>query len=143
MLDVIYYLSGRRGSNPRHSAWKADALPTELLPHFFIVGNFTFAKVKIIFISCKYFLYFFKKSGESRIRTYEAEATELQSVPFSHSGISPNFFKRASRGIRTHDPEITNHVLWPTELWRQFKILKELLSYLRLLISSFAVANIG
>ena len=89
------------------------------------------------------FSLFFKKSGESRIRTYEAEATELQSVPFSHSGISPNFFKRASRGIRTHDPEITNHVLWPTELWRQFKILKELLSYLRLLISSFAIANIG
>ncbi len=25
--------SGRRGSNPRRSAWKADALPTELLPH--------------------------------------------------------------------------------------------------------------
>ena len=25
--------SGRRGSNPRPSAWKADALPTELLPH--------------------------------------------------------------------------------------------------------------
>ena len=24
--------SGRRGSNPRHSAWKAEALPTELLP---------------------------------------------------------------------------------------------------------------
>jgi hypothetical protein len=24
--------SGRRDSNPRHSAWKADALPTELLP---------------------------------------------------------------------------------------------------------------
>jgi hypothetical protein len=24
--------SGKRGSNPRHSAWKADALPTELLP---------------------------------------------------------------------------------------------------------------
>ncbi len=29
---VIFSLSGRRGSNPRHSAWKADALPTELLP---------------------------------------------------------------------------------------------------------------
>ena len=27
-------LSGRRGSNPRPSAWKADALPTELLPLF-------------------------------------------------------------------------------------------------------------
>lgn len=25
--------SGRRDSNPRHSAWKADALPVELLPH--------------------------------------------------------------------------------------------------------------
>ena len=26
------YLSGKRDSNPRPSAWKADALPTELLP---------------------------------------------------------------------------------------------------------------
>ena len=26
--------SGRRGSNSRHSAWKADALPTELLPQY-------------------------------------------------------------------------------------------------------------
>ena len=25
-------MSGRRDSNPRPSAWKADALPTELLP---------------------------------------------------------------------------------------------------------------
>ena len=25
--------SGKRGSNSRHSAWEADALPTELLPH--------------------------------------------------------------------------------------------------------------
>jgi hypothetical protein len=24
--------SGRRGSNPRHSAWEADTLPAELLP---------------------------------------------------------------------------------------------------------------
>jgi hypothetical protein len=24
--------SGRRGSNPRHSAWEADTLPTELRP---------------------------------------------------------------------------------------------------------------
>jgi hypothetical protein len=27
-------MSGRRGSNPRPTAWKAVALPTELLPHF-------------------------------------------------------------------------------------------------------------
>ena len=33
-MIVIFFVSGRRGSNSRHSAWKADALPTELLPHF-------------------------------------------------------------------------------------------------------------
>ena len=27
--------SGKRGSNPRPSAWKADALPTELFPQLF------------------------------------------------------------------------------------------------------------
>ena len=30
----ISFWSGKRGSNSRHSAWKADALPTELFPHF-------------------------------------------------------------------------------------------------------------
>ena len=30
---VIKVQSGRRGSNPRPSAWEANALPTELLPH--------------------------------------------------------------------------------------------------------------
>ena len=29
------------------------------------------------------------------------------------------FLVRADGGNRTHDPEITNHVLWPTELHRQ------------------------
>ena len=29
---VLQKWSGRPGSNRRHSAWKADALPTELLP---------------------------------------------------------------------------------------------------------------
>jgi hypothetical protein len=29
--------SGRRGSNPRHQAWKACALPTELLPRYSII----------------------------------------------------------------------------------------------------------
>ena len=28
--------SGRRGSNPRPSAWKANALSTELLPQFYV-----------------------------------------------------------------------------------------------------------
>ncbi len=33
-ISAIFFLSGRPGSNRRHSAWKADALPTELLPLF-------------------------------------------------------------------------------------------------------------
>ena len=33
---IIYFLSGRRGSNPRPSAWEADALPTELLPREYV-----------------------------------------------------------------------------------------------------------
>ena len=59
---------------------------------------------------------------------------DLQSAPFGHSGICPSlrascrsgFFAyppivsfRASCRIRTNDPEITNHVLWPTELKRR------------------------
>ena len=30
---VVLSWSGRRDSNSRHSAWKAEALPTELRPH--------------------------------------------------------------------------------------------------------------
>ncbi len=30
--------SGKRGSNPRPSAWEADALPTELLPQIEVVS---------------------------------------------------------------------------------------------------------
>ena len=54
---------------------------------------------------------------------------DLQSAPFVHSGNHPinfSFFLfasslvRASCRIRTNDPEITNHVLWPTELKRRF-----------------------
>ena len=32
-------MSGRRDSNSRPSAWKADALPTELLPLIFDIKN--------------------------------------------------------------------------------------------------------
>ena len=39
---IIYLWSGRRDSDPRHSAWKADALPTELLPHLLEVYRFKY-----------------------------------------------------------------------------------------------------
>ncbi len=34
---ILYNLSGRRGSNSRPTAWKAVALPAELLPQFIIL----------------------------------------------------------------------------------------------------------
>src|SRR5688572_19856119 len=38
--------SGRRGSNPRHSAWEADALPTELLPQG-VPGKAKYARPRV------------------------------------------------------------------------------------------------
>ena len=92
--------SGRRGSNPGPSAWKANALSTELLPQ---LNSHTWAKM----------------DSNHRRR----KPADLQSAPFGHSGICPlfpqrTFLFRASCRIRTNDPEITNHVLWPTELKR-------------------------
>lgn len=34
------FLSGKRGSNSRPSAWEADALPTELLPHIALFNRY-------------------------------------------------------------------------------------------------------
>ena len=57
---------------------------------------------------------------------------DLQSAPFGHSGNPPKKFQYlaipprleggASCRIRTNDPEITNHVLWPTELKRRLLV---------------------
>ena len=59
--------SGRRDSNPRPSAWKANALSTELLPQF------RWAKM----------------DSNHRRR----KPADLQSAPFGHSGICPTFFR--------------------------------------------------
>ena len=56
----------------------------------------------------------------------KAEPADLQSVPFDRSGNSPFLFimLKANLGIRTLDPEITNHVLWPTELsWHNERLI--------------------
>ena len=59
-----YGWSGRRDSNPRPLAWKANALPTELLPQS-VVGGDGFEPPK-------------------------SKTADLQSAPFGHSGIRPN-----------------------------------------------------
>ena len=89
--------------------------------------------------------------GESRIRTYEGVRQQSYSLPQLATLVSPQYnvrtfvsefqnlhiehqvkkiiqiliiliFQRAESQIRTVDPEITNHVLWPTELIRQLFI---------------------
>ena len=57
--------SGRRDSNPRPLAWKANALPTELLPQKLSVGGDGFEPPK-------------------------SKTADLQSAPFGHSGIRPD-----------------------------------------------------
>ena len=69
-------LSGRRGSNSRPSAWKADALSTELLPH----------------------LLWAKMDSNHRRRT----SADLQSAPFGHSGIRPFYFRHLF--LRSFEP---------------------------------------
>ena len=65
--------------------------------------------------------YFRKIVGSDGFEPPKATPAELQSAPFGHSGNCPMLFVffRASCRIRTNDPEITNHVLWPAELKRQ------------------------
>ena len=93
------YWSERRVSNPQPPAWKAGALPIELLSRILTLNH------KFTIDKCKY------SSGDRRIRTSEVETTDLQSVPFGHSGISP-FCKRAEEGTRTPDLLITNQWLY-------------------------------
>ena len=57
-------MSGRRGSNPRPIAWKAIALPAELLPQLIWWGE-----------------------KDSNFRSHKT--TDLQSAPFGRSGITP------------------------------------------------------
>ena len=89
-------VSGRRDSNSRHSAWKAEALPTELLPLFsFFVGM----------------------DGLEPTIPYGDRFTVCCN---SHYATSPTI--RADGGIRTPDQLITNQLLWPTELHRRMLV---------------------
>jgi hypothetical protein len=92
-LHRLSILSGRRDSNSRPSAWKADALPTELLPLNFLLWGELDSNLR--------------RHTVSRFTVCPAMATMR---------ISPTL--RADGGIRTPDQLITNQLLWPTELHR-------------------------
>ena len=92
-MPASYYVfwSGKRGSNPQPTAWKAVALAIELFPqvisnavlntHMTIYEIFLLDKLKIAWD--------IKLVARAGFEPAKAEPTDLQSVPFGHSGISP------------------------------------------------------
>ena len=88
-------MSGRRDSNSRHSAWKADALPTELLPLAHRNG---------------------KRVGVIGFEPIQSKTTDLQSAPALQLRRTPLVLyflvdDGAGGGIRTPDLLITNQLL--------------------------------
>jgi hypothetical protein len=97
-------LSGRRVSNPQPPAWKAGALPIELLPLF---TKLSFEKLLRPSFALALKTMWGKMDSNHRSR----KTADLQSAPFGHSGITPNK-KRAEEGTRTPDQLITNQLLY-------------------------------
>jgi hypothetical protein len=82
--------SRRRGSNPLPTAWKAVALPNELL--LLVLRTLVWRVV----------------DSNHRSR----KTADLQSAPFGHSGNSPQKIIRAEERNRTDDLLITNQLLY-------------------------------
>ncbi len=113
-MSLLFYCpqSGRPGSNRPPSAWKADALPNELLPlitvYFFLKSydphylNSEQPSVKPSQLSPKRILW-----GEKDSNLRSRKTTDLQSVPFGHSGISPYLpnFQASTGRLLPYDSE--------------------------------------
>ena len=141
MLIVVSSWSGRRGSNSRPLAWKANALSTELLPQadshcnaaLTVVLHLGWGPLLLTTENHKRTIrlcanWTFEEVGEDGFEPPKALPTDLQSAPFGHSGTLPRYVLNfvcpfgllwADGGIRTPDQLITNHLLWPTELHLQ------------------------
>ena len=76
--SFYFSLSGRRDSNPRPLAWKANALSAELLP--------------LVFIFVTPFVSFLWGEQDSNLRSHKT--AELQSAPVGRFGISPKIKSR-------------------------------------------------
>ena len=83
-LHILFYSSGRRGSNPPPIAWKAIALPNELLP----LNLQSIIKQAVTAI-----LWWGQMDSNHRRHS----PADLQSAPFGRSGISPFFWLSAKR----------------------------------------------
>ena len=81
-LPWLYVQSGRRGSNPRPTAWKAVALPTELRPLVMINHHGNQLSHRPLHLS--------SVVGGAGFEPTKAEPTDLQSAPFDRFGIPPD-----------------------------------------------------
>ena len=99
-------LSGRRGSNPRPIAWKAIALPTELLPQlkwkvqnrkWKVNANFLFLNFRF---STFDFLFPLWWAGEDS-NLWSRKTADLQSAPFGRSGTCPYGLHEAAKSYIT------------------------------------------
>ena len=106
-------LSGRRDSNPQQSAWKAETLPIELLPQL--------SKNSASKLTKHFWVVIVGREGFEPPKSKDSRFTVCPRWPLEYLpklNYTFSILNWASRRIRTDDPEITNHVLWPTELWR-------------------------
>ena len=121
LLLFVTQWSGRRGSNSRHLAWKANALPTELLPHWTVVDRGRYTE---------------KNRGEWWIRTTEVVRQQIYSLSHLATLVTPlisccvgHMLNGAGGGIRTPDQLITNQLLWPAELHRHKNVSSDSKNY--------------
>jgi hypothetical protein len=102
--------SGRPGSNRLPSAWKADALPNELLPLLIFpkINKEHKPSLKLNPFPTK------KMWGEKDSNLRTRKRTDLQSVAVGHLAISPTipYWYGAEEGTRTPDQLITNQLLY-------------------------------
>ncbi len=104
MPEESFPSSGRRGSNPRPTAWKAVALPTELLPRlkwWRLLPNFcqTSSASSLIKFRTNFFVHcapppkpgFLRNTsgGENRIRTCEGVHQQIYSLSSLAAWVSP------------------------------------------------------
>ena len=111
--------SGRRGSNPRHQAWKACALPAELLPR---------SPHPALPLTNRASCQWWGKDSNLRRRM----PADLQSAPVGHLGTPPRGPRlrldpiRADGEDRTRDRPITNRVLYQLSYVGETDVLREL-----------------
>ena len=93
-------MSGRRDSNPRPSAWKANALSTELLPQ--VCG------------------------GQGWIRTTEGVSQQIYSLPhLATLVLAQHYFKKSGRRGSNPRPSAWKANALSTELLPQFLVGKD------------------